>query len=93
MQIKPQEKSSGFGEYFAPAAKIGAITGTPAPGITPAVTAILAPRAPTFTFFFVSEYYNAISTMTVIIEAYDFMDDEINDMFDVAETAIDLRLD
>lgn len=36
---------------------------------------------------------NAISTMTVIIEAYDFMDDEINDMFDVAETAIDLRLD
>ena len=36
---------------------------------------------------------NAINTMTVIIEAYDFMDDEINDMFDVAETAIDLRLD
>lgn len=35
---------------------------------------------------------SAIDTMTIIIEAYDFMNDELNDMFDLAETTIDLRV-
>lgn len=35
---------------------------------------------------------NAIDTISVVIEAYDFTNDDINDLFDIAETTINLRL-
>ena len=34
----------------------------------------------------------AIETIALVIESYDFMNDEINDLFDIAQSTVDLRI-